>query len=163
MQVHRCAQPNLSRIRNTVVERGRTQRAYPRKQKKSVNGRKSVPNADSSEALKWLESLSAQIANLGAYRQLVEPQLASEFNVLLYARTDEMGLSKILADLLDPKGPHGQGDGFLKCFLKQYWPERDWPDQASIGAHVNVRTEAATDRIAQSKRRIDIPRPALNP
>ncbi len=110
-----------------------------------------MSNAVSSEALKWLESLSAQIAHLSAYRQLVEPQLASEFNVLRYARTDEMGLSQILADLLNPKGPHGQGDVFLKCFLVRYWL-----DQATIGPLVNVRTEARTDRIEQSQRRIDI-------
>ena len=33
-------------------------------------------------------------------------------------RTDEMGLSKILAFLLDPKEAHGQGDLFLNSFLK---------------------------------------------
>lgn len=110
-----------------------------------------MSNVAGSEVLDWLESLSNQIAHLDEYRRRVEPQLASEFNVLRYARTDEMGLSQILADLLDPKGPHGQGARFLKCFLERYWPER-----TAIGPHVKVRTETATDRIAQRQRRIDI-------
>lgn len=110
-----------------------------------------MSNVVASEVLDWLESLSNQIAHLDEYRRRVEPQLASEFNVLRYARTDEIGLSQILADLLDPKGPHGQGSRFLGCFLKRYWPER-----ASISSVVKVRTEVATDRIAKRQRRIDI-------
>lgn len=110
-----------------------------------------MSNVAGSEVLDWLESLSNQIAHLDEYRRRVEPQLASEFNVLRYARTDEMGLSQILADLLDPKGPHGQGSRFLECFLKRYWSER-----ASVSSVANVRTEVTTDRIAKRQRRIDI-------
>lgn len=110
-----------------------------------------MSNVVASEVLDWLESLSIQIAHLDEYRRRVEPQLASEFNVLRYARTDEMGLSQILADLLDPKGLHGQGPRFLGCFLKRYWPER-----ASISSAAKVRTEVTTDRIAKRQRRIDI-------
>jgi hypothetical protein len=110
-----------------------------------------VSNVAGSEVLDWLESLSNQIAHLDEYRQRVEPQLASEFNVLRYARMDEMGLSLILADLLDPKGPHGQGTRFLQCFLNRYWDERK-----TIDKPVKVSTEVATDRIAQRQRRIDI-------
>jgi hypothetical protein len=124
-----------------LAERGRGQ----------TNRSKSVSNVFGSDVLGWLEPLSSQIAHLDEYRRRVEPRLASEFNVLRYARTDEMGLSQILADLLDPLGPHGQGARFLKCFLKRYWPER-----TAISAHVKVRTEVATDRIAQRQRRIDI-------
>lgn len=110
-----------------------------------------MSNVVASEVLDWLESLSNQIAHLDEYRRRVEPQLASEFNVLRYARTDEMGLSQILADLLDPTGLHGQGSRFLECFLKRYWSER-----ASSSSAAKVRTEVTTDRIAKRQRRIDI-------
>lgn len=104
-----------------------------------------------SESLKWLDSISEQISRLDAYRTQVEPQLASEFNVLRYARTDEMGLSLILADLLDPKGPHGQGPRFLECFLKRHWPGHD-----SLCSAAKVQTEVRTDRIGKRHRRVDI-------
>lgn len=44
-------------------------------------------------------------------------RLARNFNAFDYLRTDEQGLSKLIADLLDPKGKHGQGDAFLCRFL----------------------------------------------
>lgn len=104
-----------------------------------------------AEAYAWIESLSRHLTGLDEYRRRVEPMLASQFNVLRYARTDECGLSLILADLLDPRGSHGQGERFLACFLKLYWK-----DKSTIDGHVSVRTEVATDRIAQSQRRLDI-------
>lgn len=102
------------------------------------------------EVLEWLHALNSEVTQLSAYRQLVAPQLASEFNLLRYARTDEVGLSLILADLLDPNGPHGQGDRFLRGFLLRHWKEQ------TLSGPVKVRTEVATDRIAQFQRRIDI-------
>ena len=41
-------------------------------------------------------------------------QLARRFNVFRYLRTDEMGFSKMIADLLDPAGDHGQEALFLE-------------------------------------------------
>ncbi|MCP5476857.1 MAG: PD-(D/E)XK nuclease family protein [Rhodanobacteraceae bacterium] len=107
-------------------------------------------NAD-FEVLAWLEALSHQIGQLSEYRRQLEPQLAPEFSVLRYARTDEIGLSQILADMLNPRGPHGQGERFLKCFLVRFWK-----DASAINGAVSVRTEVATDRIVAKQRRIDI-------
>ena len=45
--------------------------------------------------------------------------LANHFNPLDYLRTDELGLSHIVADLLDPSARHGQGSMFLRRFLKK--------------------------------------------
>lgn len=121
------------------------------RESKRDQGRTTLSSVNSSDVLRWLESLSHQITHLDEFRRRVEPQLASQFNVLRYARTDEIGLSQILADLLDPVGPHGQGARFLECFLKRYWDTR-----AEISHPVKVRTEGATDRISESQRRIDI-------
>ncbi len=48
----------------------------------------------------------------------LDRQLARRFNVFKYLKTDELGLSAILADLLNPRGPHGQGTFFLQRFVK---------------------------------------------
>lgn len=108
---------------------------------------------DSIDHIEWLESLTRQVTGLEQYCQRVEPMLAPEFNVLRYARTDEYGLSLILADLLNPHGPHGQGDRFLRCFLHRYWSTEP---QSSFAIEADVRTEVATHRIEQTQGRIDI-------
>jgi len=43
---------------------------------------------------------------------------ATRFNVFRYIAPDELKLSSLIRDLFDPRGPHGQGDLFLRCFLK---------------------------------------------
>src|SRR4051794_32824876 len=44
---------------------------------------------------------------------------ARRFNVFSLIKPDENRLSDILADLLDPDGPHGQGNLFLRLLLEQ--------------------------------------------
>ena len=39
-------------------------------------------------------------------------------------RTDELGLSRIIADLLDPDAPHGQQTAFLERFLARIGADR---------------------------------------
>lgn len=46
-------------------------------------------------------------------------KLAPDFNIFHYLRNDELGLSKCIADLLDPQGPHGQKSLFLESFLEK--------------------------------------------
>lgn len=42
---------------------------------------------------------------------------APRFNVFRYLREDELGLSRMIADLLDPAGEHGQGTNLLEAML----------------------------------------------
>ena len=49
----------------------------------------------------------------------LDRQLARRFNVFDYLRTDELGLSKMIGDLLDPDGSHGQGAAFLECLTER--------------------------------------------
>jgi hypothetical protein len=44
--------------------------------------------------------------------------LASDFNVFDYIQPDELKLSRIIADLLDPKGSHGQQRICLEAFVE---------------------------------------------
>ena len=102
----------------------------------------------------FFRELSPRIETAHALDEELDRQLARKFNVFRYLRTDEHGFSKMIADLLDPKGDHGQGDTFLRCLIKRLGDESrdgkypDWPDDLS-GA--KVEREKAIDG-----RRLDI-------
>ncbi|STO54088.1 Uncharacterised protein [Canicola haemoglobinophilus] len=72
---------------------------------------------------------------------------AGYFNSLRFLRTDENGLSSIIAFLLDPKEKHGQQDLFLNSFLKLI----NKPEYLAYDRAV-IRTEMPTSK----KRRHDI-------
>ena len=65
-----------------------------------------------------LISINQVIENFRLQREKNELYDSNRFNPFQFLRTDEMGLSKILAFLLDPTETHGQGDLFLNSFLK---------------------------------------------
>lgn len=46
-----------------------------------------------------------------------------KFNIMRFVRTNEMGLSAILAFFLDPEESHGQSETYLKAFLKKIGKE----------------------------------------
>ena len=48
----------------------------------------------------------------------LDRELARRFNVLDYIRTSELGLSRVIGDLLDPKASHGQDILFLDILLR---------------------------------------------
>ena len=80
----------------------------------------------------------------------LDRHLARQFNVLDYVKTDELGLSRIIADLLDPDGPHGQGIQFLDRFVRILGKRPDSPDLCE--SQISVLTE----RVLPTGRRIDI-------
>ncbi len=78
---------------------------------------------------------------------------AHRFNVLDYLRDNELGLSRIIADLLDPEASHGQGTLFLQTLLaslKSLKENPHWPDLDR--SHISVDVE----RVITADRRIDI-------
>jgi hypothetical protein len=79
--------------------------------------------------------------------------LASDFDVFRYILPDENRLSDILADLLKPNGLHGQGDLFLREFLKVVGTK---PEQFLPRNVRHVMREDMTHHIMASHRRIDI-------
>ena len=74
--------------------------------------------------------------------------LAHRFNTFRYLRDDELGLSRIIADLLDPLADHGQGPLFLRLFLDKL--ELNSPVTDFSGTKVFV------ERSIEGNRRIDI-------
>jgi hypothetical protein len=79
------------------------------------------------------------------------PKLAPRFNCFDFISPDELKLSKILKELLDPKGNHAQGDVFLKLFFTEI--NIPYP---SFTNHIKVDLEVRTDQIDKKERQIDI-------
>ena len=77
----------------------------------------------------------------------LDRQLARRFNVFRYLRTDEMGFSRIIADLLNPAGDHGQGAAFLELLTAKL----DFASGVDLGG-----AKVQTERQIVDRRRIDI-------
>ena len=82
----------------------------------------------------------------------LDKRLATGFNVFRLIEPDENKLSDILANLLDPKGTHGQGDLFLRLFFKKL----EFGAGAVSTENAVVQREALTHGISKSLRRIDV-------
>jgi hypothetical protein len=96
-----------------------------------------------------LNDVGFRLATLKEARNRFSDQLAPEFRIFDYLRTDEMGLSTCIASLLDPNGKHGQGSVFLNAFLKNIGVEEEWTVNSK-----NCRV--STEKQVNGQRRIDI-------
>lgn len=105
-----------------------------------------------------LNAVSNKIQLIDISKRLYDKQLAPEFSIFNYISTNETNLSYILADLLNPKGSHQQGDLFLKNFIKICLPNlqcQEWNEFLDNFANIRVKTEEITST-NQSNRRMDI-------
>ena len=96
---------------------------------------------------RFFTALGARMEGARAVENELDRLLARRFNALDYLRTDELGLSRIVGDLLDPGGTHGQGTGFLARFEDLVGPDR-WPADQTVrhdDFEVNVLRERSTD------------------
>jgi len=100
-----------------------------------------------------LAAVAATLKEHHADRERQRAESAPEFNPYLCNRLNEVGLSTVLGELLNPAGTHGQGDAFLRRFLAMSGLE----DLAEDCRHANVRLEHGTRELVDaSKRRIDV-------
>ena len=99
---------------------------------------------------RFFAELAPRLETARALEAELDRHLARRFNVLDYMRTDELGLSSILADLLDPQGPHGQGTLFLETFVEGLGEQVFRLDLN--GARISVVVE----KVIPSNRRIDV-------
>jgi hypothetical protein len=90
---------------------------------------------------KLLNDVGFRLAALREARNRFSDQLAPEFRIFDYLRTDEMGLSRCIASLLDPKDKHGQGGIFLEAFLKILGDAADWAIDAE-DCEVSIEKQA---------------------
>lgn len=75
------------------------------------------PKADRQRLDRFFEGLRARVEIAKEVDAQLDRQLARRFNVLDYIRTSELGLSRVVGDLFDPKASHGQELLFLDTFL----------------------------------------------
>ena len=106
------------------------------------------------ELTQFFDRLSPRLKAARDLDSQLDRRLAHRFNVFDYLKDDELGLSRIIADLLDPEASHGQGTLFLKLFLgmEGLKHRREWPEPGGSQIPVVVTRERRTS----SGRKIDI-------
>jgi len=112
-----------------------------------------VQRADRRRRLHFFAQLSPRLETARALERELDRHLARRFNVFDYLSTDEVALSRIIADLLDPKAGHGQGARFLQTLLDELKEIGDRPDPDAgfvKGIHV------VTERVIADGRRLDV-------
>ena len=68
--------------------------------------------------VRLLQELTPHLYAAREVDRKLDRHLARRFNAFRYLRADELGLSRIIADLLDPEGAHGQGSTYLESMLE---------------------------------------------
>ena len=100
----------------------------------------------------FLNKISQELKVLEISRQRYAKQLAPTFSVFDYIYTDEMMLSRIISDLLNPKGKHAQGSIFLSLFFNLLNFPSDWSELNLEQATITIELE----KITKNGRRMDI-------
>ncbi|MBW4010594.1 PD-(D/E)XK nuclease family protein [Moraxella osloensis] len=106
-----------------------------------------------------LNEVNAKIQSLETAKSLYSEQLAPDFQVFDFVNTSENGLSWIIANLLNPKGTHGQKTLFLEQFIRICLPNIQnntvWQNYLENLTQTEVETEATT-WANRAYRRMDI-------
>ena len=101
----------------------------------------------------FLSTVHGRLGGVRAARNVYAGRFAPGFNVLSLLRPDELRLSAVLAELLNPKGSHSQGRIFWDLFVQHF----SIPIWASQAREFNVGIEVDTHRlVGAEQRRIDI-------
>ena len=99
------------------------------------------------DSVRLLQELTPHLHAARAVERELDRHLARRFNVFRYLRDDELGLSRIIADLLDPTGEHGRGTSFLEAMMELLGVAPESSDSVRSGRDVpGGRTTAATWR-----------------
>lgn len=104
------------------------------------------------EIERFFDELAPRLETARVLEHELDRNLARRFNVLDYLRDDELGLSRVIADLLNPKASHGQGALFLHSLLclEEFKKTQDWPNLD------RSRISVVVERRIREDRRIDI-------
>lgn len=104
--------------------------------------------------MRLLSGLTPRLQVARTVERQRDRRVASRFNVFRYLRKDELGLSRIIADLLDPTAEHGQGTSFLEAMLGILPETRGRFDALRPTAANPIRV--MTERPTEAGGRIDI-------
>jgi hypothetical protein len=107
---------------------------------------------DRKHLKRFFSAVGSRVAIAEKKQRQRDRKEATGFNVFDLIYPDENKLSDILADLLDPKGNHGQGDLFLRLLFKQL----ELGSDAKLTKDATVHREAPTHGIQKYLRRIDV-------
>lgn len=102
----------------------------------------------------FLLDLSWRFQAAQAVERELDRHLARRFNVFRYLRKDELGLSQMIADLLDPTAEHGQGTSFLEALLATLPQNRT--TVSVCGATPSNPIRVQRERLTTTGGRIDI-------
>lgn len=106
-----------------------------------------------------INEVSQKVRALETAQALYSRQLSPDFNTFDYINTDELGLSRILAALLDPKGSHAQQELFLKLFIEHCLPSIHKADQWQNFLKNIEKTKVFVEQVtskSNSLRRMDV-------
>ena len=106
-----------------------------------------------------INDVSQKINALETAQALYSRQLSPDFSTFDYISTDELGLSRILAALLDPKGNHAQQEGFLRLFVEHCLPVIYKNDNWQIFFNNLEKTDVFLEEVtgkSNTQRRMDI-------
>lgn len=109
--------------------------------------------ADRRRYLQFFAELSPRLDNAKALELELDRHLARRFNVFDYLSTGELGLSRVIADLLSPEARHGQGTLFLTTLLDELPEVHHRPH---LGTNFTKRISVVTERVITNDRRLDI-------
>jgi hypothetical protein len=102
---------------------------------------------------KKIEALRNRLSDVNSKRLVMEAAEAPDFNVMRLFRntTDELSHSRVIADLLSPRGSHGQRGlfltKFLECFEAQrtlaiserdFWKIRVLPEKVTWSGRIDI-------------------------
>ena len=93
---------------------------------------------------RFFDGLAPRLETARTLERELDSRLARRFSAFDYLRTDELGLSRIVGDLLNPRGAHGQGPLFLRTLLNGL-QGFDAPDDLNR-AHVTLEETIDDDR-----------------
>ena len=96
--------------------------------------------------VRLLQELTPHLHAVRAVERELDRHLARRFNVFRYLRDDELGLSRIIADLLDPTGEHGQGATYLEAMLQLLEVPPRTLDFRQVGVETERRIRVETER-----------------
>jgi hypothetical protein len=96
----------------------------------------------------YFAGLNSTLKSTQRVQELYNSKVAFKFNLFNFWYPQENKISQILAFFLDPAETHGQGDAFLKIFVKRLGLDEFKCDTT----HVSVKCEQGID----NQRRIDI-------
>ncbi len=110
--------------------------------------KKLIISKSESELEKFFDKYSYRRKLFQTFKEEADKKLSSDFNTFDFIKTDELGLSNIIADLLDIRGVHGQGSLFLDLFISYFGnqelkslPNKDFKVYKEYSANGNRRID----------------------